>query len=356
MNAENLKQSKERARSIQRRYESNFAGHPRISRNLNLLESLIEESRALLEAWPEGEEELRTETEQNLALYTREIESIRQAQAQGTDAFDAHVLNVWAQLNFARYRRNFAGKSRATRDLGLLEEMLKTLSDLEAQMAPLLNDNPIELKESHKSCGEYINLLQRERSAIGQLRIRGTLEEQADLLAQVANNQFKLYRDQFSGRARLSRRPALLQRMIQRLEEILERMHALRAQGHHRETHARNIDLVSSRLSAWREELKSIQNLRSELSFSQLVSALAEGANALFEEYRVQFAGQPRESRDLEKLNSICEGLYDLAWQMDELERVRADQSNQDNLQIIFDHLRIYDREFERIQSLQKGD
>ena len=47
----------------------------------------------------------------------------------------------------------------------------------------------------------------------------------------------------------------------------------------------------------------------------------------------------------LDLLNRIFEGLYDLARQMDDLDRVREDSGNEHNLAIVLDALRLYDRE-----------
>ncbi|MBU0550296.1 hypothetical protein KKF91_21030 [Myxococcota bacterium] len=338
----------ERLESLQQRYQSNFAGHPRISRSLTLLNEMIAEAQALL---GEASAPLSASIEAELALYRAEAAAISEAQSRGEVIAEAHHAAAMAEQVFARYRRHFAGQDRRTRDLGILAEMIEDLEALDGQLKGA--DDP-RIKETLGHIERYLDLFRRERQAIAQLRIEGPLSEQSALLAQLANGQLYIYRDHFAGAARLSRRPARLSRVILELEAILERMRALASQGFHSDAHRANIELLTERRGAYLKELDLIREAKAASTFEGLVNALGEAANALFEGYREGFAGQSRQSRDLARLDVICEGLYLLARQMDDLDRLREDKINHQNLQIVLDHLRLYGKEREAIIAAQR--
>lgn len=337
----------ERLEALKRRYQSNFAGHPRISRSVDLLNEMITEAEALLEGADAASAEA---IEAELKLYRREATSIAEAQAQGEGVQSAHHSAAMAEQVFARYRRHFAGEDRRSRDLGLMDVMIE---DLEILAEQLRGVDDLRIKESLGHADQYLDLFKRERQSIAQLRLEGTLSAQSDLLAKLANDQLYLYRDHFAGQSRLSRRPILLERIIYQLDELLERMRALTAQGFHAENHQRNASLISDRVAEYRVELRQIREAKGQSTFEGLVNSLGEAANKIFEAYRAEFAGKSRGDRDLKRLDALCEGLYQLARQMDDLDRVREDAVNHQNLQIVLDHLRLYGKERGAITAAQ---
>lgn len=354
-----LKEIRKRADEIQRRYQANYAGHPRISRDPDALESMVQQIDQLLlrlKRLPANQQmQISRTLRDNRNLYAREAKAIREAQATGPEAMYAHHLASWANFASARYRRNFAGQNRATRDALLLNEMIE---DLE-RLVPLISDqrtrvDSTELKEAHESAQQNLNLYRSERDAVRSAQRQGTPEQQADLLARLANDQFKIYTDHFAGKSRMSRRPALIERMLNNLEHIHERMQALTAEGLTEGSNTQNTEIVRGRLEGYRKELEEIRNTKSTAAFDDLVNALGEAANNIFAEYREHFAGQDRATRDLDLMNRLCEGLYDIARQMDDLDRVRDHDTNQSNLGIVLDNLRMYDREFDQIRAVQQ--
>ena len=60
-----------------------------------------------------------------------------------------------------------------------------------------------------------------------------------------------------------------------------------------------NVEIVHSRLEGYRKELEEVRNAKSQAGFQDLVTKLGEAANAIFAEYRENFAGQDRGTRDL---------------------------------------------------------
>lgn len=337
-----------RADRVHARYDAHFAGQPRISRDASLLDEMIAETDGLLKsARAERADALVATLEKNRALYVQEAAAVREAQQAPPEVLAAHELATWAQTAFNRYRRHFAGKARATRDLGLLGEMIDDLTRIDRALAGLgaRSDDPM-IGSTREQVQQSLELYKRERGAIVEARAAGTLGEQGDMLAAVANGQFELYRQHFAGKSRLSRRPALLERIVDTLGQVHERMRALQKQGLHAEGNARNIGVVEGRLALYREELEKIREIRQSSTLPQLVSAFGEAANQVFDAYRETFAGQDRATRDPEALTVLCDALYDLARQMEDLDRVRDDESNQHNLAVVLDHLRLYEREY----------
>ncbi len=350
---------RQRAAHIKSTYDAHFAGQPRISRDPEMLDDLARQLDAVaagLDGLPAADreamlEELRADRE----MYRREAAAVREAQSAGPDAFEAHHLATWSRITSARYRRHFAGKARATRDLGLLGELLADLERLRVAMDTLLRRfSNEELTSAREALDANLRLYREEQAAIREARLSGTLDEQAGILAAVANDQFTVYRDHFAGAPRASRRPALLERVISNLETAADQMKALGAQGLHAEANANNIGIVESRLTAYRAELEAIRQARQQTRWDDLVNGLGQAANKIFDSYREEFAGHDRATRDPDRLAVLSEALVDLARQMDDLDRVRDDDTNQLNLQVVVDHLRMYDREHAQIREAQR--
>lgn len=360
MSQPSLEILRQRAAAIHRRYLANYAGQPRISRDPDALQRMVREMDDLttqVRRLPAAQQmQLAKEVRENRDLYAQEIKAIREAQAGGDESLYAHHLATQAGIVSGRYRRSFAGRGRATRDMALLSEMI---SDLE-RLLPLMEEQlsrvqSEELRLALEAARENLPLYQAELQEIRTAQGTGELEQQADVLASLANHQFELYRLHFAGHPRLSRRPALLARMIESLERIHADMLALKARGLTLETNDKNAEIVASRVAAWHTELTAVRDTKSRSRLDELVNALGEAANAIFEQYRKHFAGQDRRTRDLELLNGLTDGLTDIARQMEDLDRVRDDQTNRTNLGIVLDHIRMYDREFDQVREAQKA-
>lgn len=353
--SKNTDEIRRKADQIHQNYTARFAGMPRISREAGILDAMV---KGLDELIPNaGDATLRADLQTTRELYVKEAASVRAAQAAGPEAFEAHNLSTWAQLTFSRYGRHFAGKSRTTRDLGLLEEMIADLEKVAGQMDALasLFSNE-ELTTTRSSLDTNLELYRSELSTIAEARGAESLERQADLLATIANDQFAIYKEHFAGKSRLSRRPALLNRVVTSLAGIQERMKALQSQGLRSEMNDKNVEVISERMKAYRAEVEAIRTQKQQTTFEQLVSALGGTANETFEVYREHFAGKDRKTRDLSILDRLLDELLSIAKQMDALDRVRADASNERNLSIVVDHMRLYERERSNIVEAQQAD
>ena len=341
-------------------YAARFTSLPRITRSLDDLDGLrgrLGSVRDRVNAEPadEDRQSLLSRIEERLRFLDSERAAIEAAQAGGSDARLAHSLAVWANLTHGRYRRNFAGQSRTTRDLGLLAELIAEQGRVADAMAALAAryDDP-GLRQSLETVRSNRTLYLAERGEIVDARVVGSLDQQADTLAAVANQQFSLYAAHFAGKPRLSRRPALLQRLIDNLVQLADRMAGLEERGVSGDSIDANRRLIVSRVESYREELATIQQARETTTVAELVTAYANSANEIFEEYRDHFGGRDRASRDLSRLQTACDALIDLAAQMADIDRTHAHDQNARNLQIVLDHVHLYTREHDLIVEAQQ--
>jgi hypothetical protein len=307
-----------------------------------------------------GLDQARAELDRQMGLYRRERDAIRKAKSAGPGAWEAHRLNTWARLVGARYRRHFAGHSRLTRDVALLAEIRSDTARLKAEVESAVDSGKVgpeaiasareALTKDHKLYGSEIDQIRQARDEA----LETEPNRLASALANIANNQFALYKAQFAGKNRTSRRPALLERMIGALEVTQTRMVSLRDGGLESKSNTRNVDIIEGRLRAWRAELGEVQTAKKDTALSELVGALGGAANDLFEAYRAEYAGHSRATRELDPLAAVCDGLYDLARQMDEIDRMIADPTNRQNLGVVLENLRMYESEWDAIRSARR--
>ncbi len=350
----------ERIKQVASTYSFRFAGQPRHTRDPDLLERMIEELDTVLAA---ARVQSTTDMGDVLekagsmrSLYAREAQAIRSLQDGDPVEVLAHEHSSWVQLVHERYQRNFAGQSRSTRDLALLLECLDELNEIRRRVDSLAErEDRDSISQLLETMDKRQALYQGERAAIAEARESGTLEEQAGRFAQQANMQFAWYRDHFAGRSRLSRSIKTIQRVVSNLTQLKDRMAALTTQGYHSEVNEKNLKIVTKNLDMYTGEINAIRQAREGSSFEQLVDALGTAANEVIDQYGEKFAGQDRRTRELSDLNVICEGLYNLARQMNELDLVRESDVNQRNLDVVLDHLRLYQREYALIRDAQSG-
>ena len=356
--AKTLSQLRAEVDQLTGEYDARFAGHSRVTRDLEDLNNIINRMRSVvgeLARLPRSND--RTTLEDNargsLTLYENERKEVMKAKGHGADFEDFDALRTEANMVFAQYNRHFAGQNRATRDLGLLAEMIEDLERIGEEMrelAPAIANIPNNgAKADIDLVTDTLKLYQTERGEIIEARGMGTADEQAAALAEVANGQFKLYDEHFAGKNRLTRRPALLQRMIASLEQVLDRMRTLKSQGGVGSFNDDNIGVVEGSLGTYRTELGEVRKARQGTSFGDLQGSLGGTANEIFDEYRANFAGQDRKTRSLDLMGFIADRLAEVGRQMSELGRAEPTEMNSNNLRIVTDTRVMYEREWQRI-------
>lgn len=356
-----IKDLQQRANSLHGNYSFRFAGHARITRDLKALDQLISDTTALLgEAQqadvsgpPAEREQLISELKERVDLYTKERGEIASAQEAGPAAKEASVLASRANFIINRYRRHFANRERKSRDTGFLSEMIQDLQRIKEEMRLMLNVHPIEQLEADlRTVSNNIETYIKERAEILNARDRLSLDDKFSNLANLANAQFRVYESHFAGKSRISRRPGLLQRIIDNLSEIQKSMNNL---GIISEVNDKNIQIVEDRLRLYRDEIKQIEGVRSQNSLEDQAGELGGSANSIMEEYGKVFAGQDRRTRDLEALGLLCDQMGEVERQMHAIALQRNIDMNINNLSIVRDALSMFDREYVEIQRAKSG-
>jgi len=341
----------DQASALHDRYRKGYVGRSRATRDLGALDALIADTAAFL---PELGQSLtlRSQVEERLALYRTEREAIAQIQAGGPEAVAAWRLVEWSDLGFSRYARDYAGQSRLTRDVALLEEMASDQAAWQAAAAVVANKvSESRLKEQVAQMGKHAELYRAEVGEVKKAQAGLAPADRVGALATRANRQFGLWRLHFEGRPRASRRPGALRRIVAELKSIQTAMEATRAAGITSPTHAENIAKVADRVRHHGEELAKIEEARTNTPTAQLVGMLGDDANKLIARYRAEYSGKSREGRDLNALADLCEGMHEVARAMEAVTADRgADAQNARNLTVVLDHLKVMEREFAAIR------
>ena len=360
MSAPAIEALKSQIDDLSSEYAARFAGHSRVTRELADIDSLVSRTKevvAKLDGLPKSAKDAEVEAlvdlaKTNLQLYQTERVAIAEAKQGGPAFVEFAALGTQANFVFARYRRHFASKPRNTRDLGLLAEMVDDLQKIQIRMRTLLAGKNSEkrMQDDLELVGTNIKLYVAERGEIVESRNAGTPEEQADVLAEVANLQFAVYQDHFASKSRLTRRPELLQRMIDNLKLVKERMETLKKGGVSSDSNAKNIGIVSANIEMYVAELAEIRKARSGVKLADLMGNLGTAANDVMTEYRENFAGKDRASRDLDMLSRMADQLGEILRQMTALQRAEKNEMNARNMGIVNDNLVMLESEYEEIR------
>ena len=350
---------------IDREYASEFAGHSRLTRDIGQMERMIKRCAAVLEqvdkipSAAQGPDlaRVRDAASQSLQLYKTEREAIVRAQAVGPSFEHFSVEATSANFVFARYMRHFAGKDRGSRDVALLGEMVEDLRQIEKRMSQLLTETKgsADFEKDRSVVRENLAQYQKEIELVEGAQSSGTPDDQASVLASLANNQFAVYQTHFAGEPRVSRRPALLRRVVATLKKAKERMTALRDGGLKIEFNDKNIAIVTDRLSTYETELAEVRKIRQATPMTDIMGELGGAANKLFDEYRANFADKPRPQADLQRLANICDKLGEIRRQMVDMSLAEDSEMNHKNLDVVTEQLVMFEGEFEAVARAQQA-
>lgn len=346
--ATQLRNALNEARSV---YGGQFAGQPRVTRAPDRLEALVAQARSVAKDAKSVDVELAEQAKAQAETWSNELKAIREVQAGGDVALASSSLAQWLRDNFERYNRLFAGQNRSTRDVGILREIIEDVQRrlVEAE-GHLAQHDDAELASTRDAAKRNLETYRGEVQSILATRTEGEVSQRAGLLARLANDQFARYRMHFAGKTRLSRRRQVLERIEHTLQEIRGAMVALEAAGANTPEHRKNIQIVDSHLETYAKEIAAIRAARNTSTRSDRVRALAEAANSVFSEYRGEFPGHARSTRDEMRLAQIWEQLWPVALEMADLAREDDTEPVGSNLQKVRDSLRLYEREFQLIR------
>ncbi|MFT7518556.1 MAG: hypothetical protein ACI9MC_000688 [Kiritimatiellia bacterium] len=349
---EDLRSALNEARAI---YGGQFAGQPRVTRSTTRLDELIGRVVAVrTEASELGTNQaFLDECSGVTAGWAEEKKAIQAAQTTGTLGHEASSHGQWIRDCIRRYERNFAGKSRQTRDVVLLQEVVEQLgARLVAAEVFLTTHTDDDLRRSMNGAQNNLDVYRTEVVAIKDAQREGPARARAGRMGTIANQQFQRYRLIFAGQPRLPRRPQVLAGIVDRLEDVHADMLLMR--GVDFPSHEKNMSIVADHLATYRSELAQIRDAQSTASFSQRGAALADAANDVFTQYRKDFPGHSRSTRDEDKLSDIWEQLWPIALEMEHNMLENDAEPGPANLQKVRDTLRLYEREHSLICDAKK--
>jgi hypothetical protein len=368
---------KEQVEKLQIQYQTLFGGQPRISRDASILDVWIgqlNQHQKELQATEEDVDNLKPDLIKLILdrkeLYQSEATEIRKLQKLSPIAIASYVFGEWLDLSFQRYQRNFAGKSRSTRDLNLLSELSAELRILSFELQELLKQkaNPAkqDLENFQKRIEDHLKMYDNERKEILKAqKADGDINQQAGILANLANQCFAAYRTHFQGKPRTSRRLTTLERICTQLSKVKQEMKAIpfsKLTEDMRGVHLNNQKIVESNLEGYEAEKPMVENAQNALNLEGWVSHLATAADQTFKSYQTQFAGKSRSACNPDVLSDICDELFDILTQLKPLLAV----VNQDTppevaltlkqtIRVSMDQLRLFHREWEEVTKAVKA-
>ncbi len=219
------------------RYERHFAGQDRRTRDLGLLDEVIEElegiQRQMARVLSRADiDELRNDLEvvtENIGAYSHEREAIVEAQRTGPSEQRAGVLASLANRQFELYKVHFAGQSRTTRRYGLLDRMVgeleRVLGAMRALSAEGFSDDGHRRNEGVVT--ERLAVYRRELTAIAETHQGLTVFARVEELGREADRTLDTYNDHFAGQDRVTRDPNMLNVLCDRMGDIERQVTAL---------------------------------------------------------------------------------------------------------------------------------
>lgn len=214
------------------------------------------------------------------------------------------TLKSQADAIHTRYRRGFAGKTRATRSLPELDTIL-------AEMKTLSLTIPSGATALRTEVDGWLKIYTDEREAIAQIVAGGPDALRAWRLVEWAETNFLRYLRDFGGQERLTRDNWLLNEMVARQSKWLEELGPLAAKVQDARLSSQ-LEQVAKNLDLMRSETQAIPAGRRALSANEYARVLASLANGQFALYRRHFAERPRFSRRPALLKRILGALEDI--------------------------------------------
>lgn len=247
------------------RYNRDFAGQNRQTRDLGLLQQTIAEQESwikLAEGKP-GLEEQVARMQQHLVMYKKELTEIPASRAALSPADRSKVLATLANHQFALYRLHFADKPRHSRRPALLSRLMGQLQMIHAEMITV-RDQGVRT-ESHLAnitkVAERIRHHNDERANIERARMARTTREVTGALGDDANQLFAAFRKDFAGQPRATRNIQLLAELCERTQEVARAMNDMQRERPD-DLNRKNLAIVLDQLRGWEREFEAVRNIK----------------------------------------------------------------------------------------------
>lgn len=253
------------------RYTRHFAGQGRDTRDVELLDDMIEELVKVEKDMTEvinktSTEEFRNDrsiVQQNLEMYKSEREQVVKTQTGGSPEARAERCATLANNQFENYRLHFAGQNRATRRPQLLQRFIKSLERIQGIMrdvektgyAPDFNKNNIDIVQQN------LEMYRSELAEIRKTKEQNSLDDIAGNLGDAANQLFAEYRENFAGKNRTQVDHKLLSSICDRLYEVFRQMRDI-DRVNKVEMNTKNLQIVTDQVSMFCREYDQILEAR----------------------------------------------------------------------------------------------
>ncbi len=247
------------------RYNRDFAGQNRLTRDVALLASIVAEQEGwiALARGKAGLEDQVKRMEEHLAMYKKELGEIPSARARVSPAERARLLANLANHQFALYRLHFAEKPRHSRRPGLLARLLSSLQGLHAEMVTV-RDQGVKTEAHAQNLAKVAERIRHhndERANIERARMARTTREVAGAIGDDANQLLAAFRKDFAGQARQTRDIAKLAELCERMQEVARTMADLQRERPE-EMNRKNLAVVLDQLRGWEREFEAVRNIK----------------------------------------------------------------------------------------------
>jgi hypothetical protein len=259
------------ANFVMARYRRHFAGKNRSTRDMGLLDEMIEdlstisgEMSAIIARNPAQpfKRDLDIVT-QSLAMYRAERDEVGRAQLAGTPDERSGTLASIANGQFDLYRDHFAGKSRTSRRPALLERMIRSLERVKTMMMDLGKTESVAQvnKDNIAIVDGNLTMYRTELEEIRKARESATIDDLAGNLGGAANEVFDEYRNRYANKDRRTVDRDRLSVMCDLLGEIERQMSAMDRTVDH-ETNSKNLEIVRGQLSSFEAEWDQVSQVQ----------------------------------------------------------------------------------------------
>jgi hypothetical protein len=347
---------KSQSDKLDSRWQREFAGKPRHTRDLGVLDGMIEKAEGVVRKAKalrgESGEALRRYAGEQLALFVKERAAIAEAKFERPEIASVHELGRAIDATTAVWRRHYAGQDRRSRDLVRLEALATELASLYERLGTIAAAHPDLVKlEGLEGIGNQLDLLRTEVKAVGEAKAALAGRDRVVNAFTEAQQGLDRYRAHFAGQPRASCDPSILEAIVTRLDASLAILDAATDDEKDGiDDFDKNHAVVREQRDLYRQELGLVKTARAAAPIRDRSGLLGGAANAVFQKYQEHFAGQNRATRDLRLLSDMCERLVDVAAQMKELSEQHDDLVARKNLEIVDERIKVYESEWIEIQ------
>jgi len=244
------------------------------------------------------------------------------------------------------YQQNFSGRTRVTRDLKILDELISGISDLREQATGQAGSESSLLP----TLNQRMELYTREREAISDAQAGGPDVLMAHQLSDQAWLAHQRYIRHFAGQPRRTRDLGLLRQLRDELylgQAALARL----AAKHEADWQGGLLTQLTNNLELYTQEVEEIIKARKGVPQEKQAPLLATLANGQFSKWRQFFANRPRHTRRISVLRRVIAELRDVYTQMLAVrDQGESTPAHRDNIAKVADRLQVYESELTQIE------